>query len=230
MRSAPAAHHRASAVAAAGLLTMAGGAMDAWVYLAHGHVFANAQSGNVVLMGLALAQGDATAAAVHLPSLTAFVVGLLASQFAGQALKRTGSNSRSVRLGAECVMLLVLAMVADRLSNGVVTASVGFIAGVQITSLSHVGRWSFNTGMTTGNLRGAATAFVKAATGTSSEWPHALAMATMCVAFILGTIAGAWLALRLGGLTLVVVAALVALAAGVVAQEPDPLPSWDKLR
>ena len=215
---------------AAGLLTLAGGAMDAWVYLAHGHVFANAQSGNVVLMGLALAQGDAAAATVHLPSLTAFVVGLLASQFAGQALKRTGSNSRSVRLGAECVMLLVLAMVADRLSNGVVTASVGFIAGVQITSLSHVGRWSFNTGMTTGNLRGAATAFVKAVTGSPEEWPHAVVMGSMCVAFALGAIGGAWMAPRLGGLTLAVVAVPVALAVGVAAREPDPLPGWDELK
>lgn len=40
------------------LVTLAGGAVDAWVYLGHGHVFANAQSGNIVLMGIALAQDD----------------------------------------------------------------------------------------------------------------------------------------------------------------------------
>jgi hypothetical protein len=49
---------RLSAVMASVLATTAGGAMDAWVYLAHGHVFANAQTGNIVLMGVALAGGD----------------------------------------------------------------------------------------------------------------------------------------------------------------------------
>jgi uncharacterized membrane protein YoaK (UPF0700 family) len=42
---------RLSVLTASALATMAGGAMDAWVYLAHGQVFANAQSGNIVLMG-----------------------------------------------------------------------------------------------------------------------------------------------------------------------------------
>jgi uncharacterized membrane protein YoaK (UPF0700 family) len=59
-----------------------------------------------------------------------------------------------VRLTVECVLLVALAVIASRLPNGVVTACVGFIAAVQITSLSHIGDVTFNTGMTTGNLRG----------------------------------------------------------------------------
>jgi uncharacterized membrane protein YoaK (UPF0700 family) len=58
-----------SALAASAIITLAGGAMDAWVYFAHGQVFANAQSGNVVLMGIAFAGGDFANAAAHLPSL-----------------------------------------------------------------------------------------------------------------------------------------------------------------
>jgi len=57
-----------SALAVSAIATMAGGAMDAWVYFAHGHVFANTQSGNVVLMGIAFAGGDVASAATHLPS------------------------------------------------------------------------------------------------------------------------------------------------------------------
>jgi uncharacterized membrane protein YoaK (UPF0700 family) len=44
---------RLSVLTASALLSAGGGAMDAWVYLAHGHVFANSQSGNLVLMGIA---------------------------------------------------------------------------------------------------------------------------------------------------------------------------------
>jgi uncharacterized membrane protein YoaK (UPF0700 family) len=84
---------------------MAGGATDAWVYFAHGHVFANAQSGNVVLMGIAFAGGDVASAATHLPSLLAFGTGALTSRLSGQLLKRGRINSRNARLAAVCVML-----------------------------------------------------------------------------------------------------------------------------
>jgi len=99
MMSDPHSRQPSCAVAAGSLLTVAGGAMDAWVYLAHGHVFANAQSGNVVLMAVSLARGDGSGAANHLPSLLAFVTGLLISRLSGDALKRAKLNSRDIRLG-----------------------------------------------------------------------------------------------------------------------------------
>ncbi len=156
LRSGSHAHQRLSALAASALATVAGGAMDAWVYLAHGHVFANSQSGKVVLLGIALAGGDVARAATHLPSLVAFVTGGLASRLSGEMLKRRPLNSRNIRLGLECIMLVALGLLAHRMQDWAVTACVGFIAGVQITSLSHIGSWSFNTGMTTGNLRAGA--------------------------------------------------------------------------
>src|SRR5271165_1674396 len=87
--------HRLSSLVAIALATVAGGAMDAWVYLAHGQVFANAQSGNIVLMGVALAGGDVARVATRLPSLLGFVIGALASRLSGQLLKRNRLNSRN---------------------------------------------------------------------------------------------------------------------------------------
>ena len=146
--------------------------MDAWVYLDHGHVFANAQTGNVVLMAIELAAGHLDRAWRHVPSLAAFIAGLLLSRLLGAALKRHGVNSRTVRLAGECVLLVALAATAGRLADDAVTAWVGFIAAVQITSLSHIGKWSFNTGMTTGNLRGAVSALVRGMAGDQprSDW------------------------------------------------------------
>ena len=221
---------RASAVAASALVTAAGGAMDAWTYLAHGHVFANAQTGNIVLMTVALAREDFADAARHLPSLVAFVAGLLLSRLSGDALRRATLNSRDVRLGVECMLLVALALVADAMPDRDVTACVGFIAGVQITSLSHIGTWSFNTGMATGNLRGAASALSKALTGSEEEWPHALTLSLLCAAFAAGALAGAWLTPRLGGMTLLPVAALVAAAIAAAPRRSDPIPGWNDLR
>jgi uncharacterized membrane protein YoaK (UPF0700 family) len=53
------------------------------VYLAHGHVFATAQTGNVVLMAVAAVSGRLAEAATHAPSLMAFIAGVLASQLSG---------------------------------------------------------------------------------------------------------------------------------------------------
>ena len=75
-------------------------------------------------------------------------------------------------------------------------------SGVQITSLSHIGSWSLNTGMATGNLSAGATALAKALTGSAEEWPHAAAMFVLCLAFAVGAAGGAWLKPRLGGATL----------------------------
>jgi uncharacterized membrane protein YoaK (UPF0700 family) len=220
---------RLSAVGASALATVAGGAMDAWVYVAHGHVFANAQSGNIVLMGVALAGGDAARAATHLPSLLAFVTAVLVSRLSGQSLKRNRLNSRNVRLAWECVMLVALGLFADRMPNGAVTASVGFIAGVQTTSLSHIGSWSFNTGVTTGNLRAGMSALAMALTGSTDEWSRASVMFVLCFAFAIGAAGGAWLTPRLGGATLMPVAALIAAAIAVGPRGLDPIPEWTDL-
>ncbi len=221
---------RSAAVAASVLATAAGGVLDAWVYLAHGHVFATAQTGNVVLMMTAVADGDSPQAVSHLASLIAFIAGVFSSRQTGSLLKKMGWNSRDIRLGLECVLLAALGLVAHALSDHTIIGCVGFIAGVQITSLSHIGAWSFNTGMTTGNLRGAVSALSKALTGSEEEWAHALVMGALCAAFGAGALAGAWLTPRLGELTLLPVAALVAATIAVAPRGLDPIPDWKNLQ
>lgn len=211
------------------LATAAGGAMDAWVYLDHGHVFANAQSGNVVLMSIALARGDGFGAARRLPSLFAFVAGMAASRLAGVWLKRAGLNSRDLRFGVEAALLVGLALVADHWSNDAVTAGVGLIAGLQITALSHVGGWGFNTGMTTGNLRSLVNASVKVIHGSREDRPQVALMASITLAFFAGALVGAWLTPRLHGSTLAVIAAMIAAVLLTGRRVPDPVPGWDEL-
>jgi uncharacterized membrane protein YoaK (UPF0700 family) len=217
----------ASSVAAACVLAAAGGGMDAWVYMDHGHVFANAQTSNVVLFAIHAAGGDLTAAARHVPSIMAFVLGLVLSRLTGAWLKKTGLNSRNLRLTGECVLLVALALIANRLPNGAVTACVGFIAAVQITSLSHIGDVTFNTGMTTENLRGAFSAASAMLYDPTSETDRirAIALGSMCVAFVAGALLGASFTLHIGDQTLFITAAMVGLAILLTWRTPDPIPS-----
>ncbi len=216
---------RRAAEVGACILTAAGGMMDGWVYLAHGHLFANAQTGNVVLLALSVAAGRLGDAAHFVPSIAAFVAGLFVSRLAATWLKSRRLNSRTIRLGAECVILLGLGLWAHSLSDTVVTASVGFIAALQITSLSHIGRSSFNTGMTTGNLTSAVSATVAAwLDGSAADRARAAALWSMCVAFLLGALLSGLCTHRFGDRTVFLIAALVACAVAVTWRAPDPLP------
>ncbi len=217
---------RGAARLGACLVTAAGGAMDAWVYLAHGHVFANAQTGNVVLFAVDLMAGDAGQAVHYLPSIAAFIAGLLLSRLAAAWLKRRGFNSRTLRLSAECVTLLILASFVGTMPDDVVTACVGFIAAVQITSLSHIGSVTFNTGMTTGNLRGAMSAAVAAWLDPSAEKDRAKAvtLGLMCLSFLVGALIGSLVTSNLRDGAVWVIAGLIACAVVVMSRLPDPIP------
>lgn len=201
--------------------------MDAWVYLAHGHLFANAQTGNVVLFAIHAAAGEMSDAAHFVPSITAFAVGLLSSRLVGAWLKKKGLNSRNVRLSAECVVLLILALAVGKLPNGIVAACVGFVAAIQITSLSHIGSAGFNTGMTTGNLRGAVSAAVATWLDPSSRENPAKAatLGWMCLSFVAGALAGGSVTYHFGDGTVFVIAGLVASAVLVMWRTPDPIPA-----
>ena len=62
------------------LLAVAGGFFDAYTYLCRGGVFANAQTGNIVLFGLELAQREWMRALGYLVPIVAFAVGVVAAE------------------------------------------------------------------------------------------------------------------------------------------------------
>ena len=61
-----------SSMRVAALPTVANGFVDAYTFLAHGGVFANAQTANVVLFGVGLARRDVVNPLAHLWPILAF--------------------------------------------------------------------------------------------------------------------------------------------------------------
>ena len=57
-----------------------GGFLDAYTYLIRGGVFANAQTGNIVLLGVRLMEGDWGGAGHYLVPILAFAAGVLAAE------------------------------------------------------------------------------------------------------------------------------------------------------
>ena len=63
------------------LLALSGGFMDAYSYLARGQVFANAQTGNMLLFGVNLARGQFQHALHYLCPVLAFGLGIFLAEF-----------------------------------------------------------------------------------------------------------------------------------------------------
>jgi uncharacterized membrane protein YoaK (UPF0700 family) len=81
-------------------LTAAGGFLDAFAWVAHGHVFANAMSGNVALLGIHAAAGEWRQAPRHVPPL-----------FSGCVERRDTAALRTAALfGAICLSFLAGAL------------------------------------------------------------------------------------------------------------------------
>ena len=62
------------------LLAVIGGFLDAYTYLTRGRVFANAQTGNLVLLAMNLAGGQFQKAQYYLIPILAFIAGVLIAE------------------------------------------------------------------------------------------------------------------------------------------------------
>src|SRR5260370_30030897 len=68
--------HREETLAVAALLALAGGYIDAYSWITH-RVFANAQTANMLFLWINAMEGEWARALHYLPSLTAFVIGVI---------------------------------------------------------------------------------------------------------------------------------------------------------
>ena len=91
------------------LLAGAGGFLDAYTFVGRGGVFANAQTGNVVLLAVAAGEGHWATALLHVPPILAFMLGVaVAETLARPATRRIVRRPARFVLGAEIVVLIVV--------------------------------------------------------------------------------------------------------------------------
>jgi uncharacterized membrane protein YoaK (UPF0700 family) len=138
------------------LLSVLGGFLDAYTYLLKGGVFANAQTGNVVLLGIALVSGASGKLIKYLLPIIAFSLGILFSE-ALKGVERLNRHNRWVKiiLLVESLIMLALGLFSGHFNNLVITSVVSFLAAIQATSFRRVKGNLYATTMITGNLRSA---------------------------------------------------------------------------
>jgi uncharacterized membrane protein YoaK (UPF0700 family) len=183
------------------LLATTGGLLDAVVYLNHGHVFANAMSGNVIFLGIAIIGRDWGDIVPHLVPLAGFFAGVLTSK---HLRARLGLRSVLLGLALEIVAIFLLGWLPGSFPEMAFTGIIAYVAAFQVASFRRVDRFAYNSTFITGNLRDAAEglydALAPASTPETREeggsQARALGLITLC--FLAGAVFGTWAAPRFG--------------------------------
>ena len=134
-------------------IILSGGLQDAYTYCCRGKVFANAQTGNIVLMSQSLFEGDFARFAHYFIPVLAFALGVAAAEcirLRWREAKRM--HWRQLVLLTEIALLFVVGFFPAAWDIGA-NALVSFSCAMQVQAFRKVHGYPFASTMCIGNLR-----------------------------------------------------------------------------
>ncbi len=138
------------------ILAVVGGYLDAYTYLTRGGIFANAQTGNIVLLSIKLAQRDIRKAVSYLIPISAFAIGVLVAEFFKIKLKHSRLlHWRQLVIVFELILLFAAAFLPQGRADIIVTTTISFVCAMQVEGFRSINSNTVATTMCTGNLRSA---------------------------------------------------------------------------
>lgn len=147
------------------LLAIVGGFLDAYTFICRGGVFANAQTGNIVLVGINAAQGDFVQAFMALLPILAFIIGIIVTEKIKDFKFPSSTSvtySEQIIIIIEILVLFIVGFIPSTMPHAFATLPISFVSSVQIASFSKLVDSPYSTTMCTGNLRIASQAAYKA--------------------------------------------------------------------
>ena len=140
-------------------LTLSGGFQDAYTYLCRGKVFANAQTGNIVLMSTHFFEGEFGLILHYLIPVISFVFGICVAEIQHIFFKNYKKiHWRQIVLAFEIVILLAVGFIPINL-NILANALVSFVAAMQVQTFRKLRGNAYASTMCIGNLRSGTEAF-----------------------------------------------------------------------
>ena len=177
-----------------GVLAAVGGFMDIYTYILYDGVFANAQTGNVVLLGYRMMNGNFKGALYSLIPIIAYVAGIFV---AGICRRRIPSGKRlhwrQLLIMAEIVILAGMGLLSVDTPKPVIVTVISFICSMQVASFDKLDGMPYATTMCTGNLRHMTENFLSYAID-KNKTGMKKGMRYLCVivSFVFGGLIGAW--------------------------------------
>lgn len=137
----------------AALLSVSGGLQDAYTYIARGQVFANAQTGNIVLLSQNLFSGNWARVLHYLFPLCAFGLGVAAAEAIRWKFQKIRAvHWRQLVLLVELLLLAAVGLIPQPM-NLIANALVSFSCAMQVQAFRKVDGYAFASTMCIGNLR-----------------------------------------------------------------------------
>ena len=136
-------------------LTLSGGFQDAYTYYCRGKVFANAQTGNIVLMGSYLASGQWGVALRYFGPVAAFAAGVYMAEHVKRLHRQDRRfHWRQLIVAIEIILLFVVGFLPQDM-NMAANIIVSFVCALQVNAFRKIKGSPYATTMCTGNLRSA---------------------------------------------------------------------------
>lgn len=135
------------------LLAFSGGYMDAYTYMLRDNVFSNAQTGNIILFGVHLFEGNVAMSFRYLLPVILFAGGIFVAQITKLYFKNKPQfHWRQLTVFVEILIMLAVAFMPLSL-NLLASSLVSFACGIQVQSFLKISGYSVATTMCIGNLR-----------------------------------------------------------------------------
>ena len=141
-------------------LSLSGGLQDVYTYLFRGKVFANAQTGNIVLMAVHAFAGEWGHVLHYLVPLCFFALGVFAAELMHQKLQNLQRlHWRQLVVLGEVLLLFIVGFLPQE-QNLLANAIVSFSCAMQVQAFRKVHGYPFASTMCIGNLRSGMDALV----------------------------------------------------------------------
>ena len=180
-------------------LTLAGGFQDAYSYNVRDHVFANAQTGNIVLLGQNIASGNLMHALRYLLPLAAFFLGVYLTEWIKHFYKTSVKiHWRQIVLIIEILILGITGFLPNEPTlNVIANIMLSFACAMQVDTFRKFRSIPCATTMCIGNMRSATAMLCKfRVTKEPSLWKKSRQYYFVIFVFAVGAAVGALMSLR----------------------------------
>lgn len=134
-------------------IILSGGFQDAYTYCCRGGVFANAQTGNIVLMSAALFRGDWEAVVKYLVPVLSFLLGIAVAELVHvHYRKQEKIHWRQIVLIEEILLLFIVGFIPETL-DPLANALVSFVCALQVQTFHKIHGQPYASTMCIGNMR-----------------------------------------------------------------------------
>ena len=185
------------------LMAISGGLMDAYSYLYRGHVFANAQTGNVLLFSIYLSKGERIQALHYAFPIVAFLSGVALSTFICHFGKhRDLLHWRQICVLLEAVIFFTVAGFSQNM-NLPANCLISLACGIQVETFRRVENENVATTMCIGNMRSAIHSAIMYGLVNNHEYKHSTFISfSIVLSFAFGAIMGSILIRYFGAVSI----------------------------